>query len=101
MTVPVGVVQLTGGRDPEQNARDLVEAIGALAARGARLVFTPEMSNIVERDGARLVAAARPEEADPVLAAVRAAVAACATAASCSGLTGRSLPATTSSTCST
>jgi len=76
MTVPVGVVQLTGGRDPEQNARDLVEAIGALAARGARLVFTPEMSNIVERDGARLVAAARPEEADPVLAAVRAAAAA-------------------------
>ncbi|MFN7176590.1 MAG: carbon-nitrogen hydrolase family protein [Thermaurantiacus sp.] len=67
----IGLVQMTTGLNPDANARHLAAAIGELAADGATLVFTPEMSGLLDRDSHRLRAAARDEAEDPVLAAVR------------------------------
>ena len=50
--------------------RALVEAIGRGAAGGAEMLFTPEMSGLLDRDSARgRQRASRREEDDPVLAA--------------------------------
>jgi predicted amidohydrolase len=73
MSLTVGLVQTTTGLDPDASATHLAAAIGRLAQGGARIVFTPEMCGILDRNSARLTAAARPEDGDPVLAAVRAA----------------------------
>ncbi len=67
---------MSGGIDPAANGRVVVEAIEAAAAGGAAMLFTPEMSNLIDRDRARAGASIVAEDADPVLAAVRAAAAA-------------------------
>ncbi len=72
----LGVVQTCTGIDPQANAAALVAAIGALAAEDAEIVFTPEMSGLLDRNRTRAAAAIRTEADDPVLAAVRAAAAA-------------------------
>ncbi|MBV8971442.1 MAG: carbon-nitrogen hydrolase family protein [Sphingomonadaceae bacterium] len=71
----LGLVQTCTGIDPAANAAALTDAIAALAAAGAEIVFTPEMSNLVDRDRARAAAAITGEGDDGVLAAVRAAAA--------------------------
>lgn len=68
----VGLVQTTTGLDAGESAEQLASAIARLARGGAALVFTPEMCGILDRNPARLAAAARSEAEDPVLAAVRA-----------------------------
>lgn len=73
MTLRIGLVQMTSGIDPEANACHLEAAVAELAGQGATLVFTPEMSGLLDRNPARLAAAARAEEEDRVLAAMRAA----------------------------
>ena len=72
----IGVLQMTSGIDPAVNAATLVDAIGAAAAAGAAMVFTPEMSGLIDRDRARASASIVAEDSDPVLAAVREAAAA-------------------------
>ena len=67
----VGLVQPTTGIDPAAEAPVLAAAIAALAAGGARIVFTPEMSNLVDRDRRRASGNIKPETDDGVLAAVR------------------------------
>jgi predicted amidohydrolase len=67
----VGLVQTTTGLQPEANARRLAAAVEALAARGAAVVFTPEMCGVLDRKPARLAAAASDEGADPVLGTLR------------------------------
>ena len=63
--------QARSGIDPDENARALVAAVDAAAAGGATMLFTPEMTGLLDRDGAR----ARPRlcspETDRVLAAGR------------------------------
>jgi predicted amidohydrolase len=59
------------GIDPEANARNLVAAIGEAKARGADMVFTPEMSGLLDRDRARAAVHLNDEANDPVLSAVR------------------------------
>ncbi len=71
----IAVFQMTAGIDPHANARALVAAIGEAQAGGAAMLFTPEMSGLIDRDRARATAHIVPEEADPVLAAVREAAA--------------------------
>ncbi len=71
----LGVVQTCTGIDPAANAAALVVDIAALARQGAAIVFTPEMSGLLDRDRARAAAAIRAESDDVVLAAVRAAAA--------------------------
>ena len=71
----IGVLQMTSGIDPAVNAETLVNAIGEAGAAGAAMLFTPEMSGLIDRDRMRGAASIVTEDADPVLAAVRAAAA--------------------------
>ena len=67
----IGLLQMTSGIDPAANARTLVESIAAAAGQGAGMVFTPEMSGLIDRDRARAAASIVAEGDDSVLAAVR------------------------------
>ncbi|MBO9604081.1 MAG: carbon-nitrogen hydrolase family protein [Novosphingobium sp.] len=67
----VALLQMTTGIDPEDNARTLSAAIGEAAAGGARMLFTPEMSGLLDRDRERARLQIVPEAANPVLAEVR------------------------------
>jgi predicted amidohydrolase len=71
----IALYQARTGIDPEANARDLVAAIEEAKKDGAAMLFTPEMSGLLDRDRARAASHLRSEAEDPVLAAVRAAAA--------------------------
>ncbi|MEA3063801.1 MAG: deaminated glutathione amidase [Sphingomonadales bacterium] len=71
----IALYQANTGIDPAANARALVAAVEAAAAGGAAILFTPEMSGLLDRDRARAAAQLRVEAEDPVLAAVRSAAA--------------------------
>ncbi|KQO06157.1 carbon-nitrogen hydrolase family protein [Sphingomonas sp. Leaf242] len=71
----IGVLQMTSGIDPVVNAATLVDAIDRAAAEGAAMLFTPEMSGLIDRDRVRAGASIVSEAEDPVLAAVCAAAA--------------------------
>lgn len=63
----VGLVQMCAGRDVDSNVESAAELIRAAARGGAVYIQTPEMTNIMELDRSRLLAAVRPEETDPAL----------------------------------
>jgi predicted amidohydrolase len=66
----IALFQSNTGIDPAANARDLVDAVGEAAAGGAAMLFTPEMSGLLDRD----VRARRricPKEEDRCFAACR------------------------------
>lgn len=67
--------QATTGVDPLLGARALVEAVEGAAERGADMLFTPEMSAVLDRDRLRATAAIVDEADDVALAAVREAAA--------------------------
>ncbi|MGB7404107.1 MAG: carbon-nitrogen hydrolase family protein [Pacificimonas sp.] len=67
----IGIIQMTSGIDPAANAETLVGGIGELAADGARIIFTPEMSGLLDKQRERLLAVACNEDDDIVLAAVK------------------------------
>jgi predicted amidohydrolase len=67
----IALFQSTTGIDPEANARALEEAIGEASAGGAEMLFTPEMSGLLDRDSTRAAKSLRREEDDDVLAACR------------------------------
>ncbi|HYW15891.1 MAG TPA: carbon-nitrogen hydrolase family protein, partial [Allosphingosinicella sp.] len=46
----IALCQARTGIDPEANARALVAAVEAAAAGGAAMLFTPEMSGLLDRD---------------------------------------------------
>ena len=69
------ILQMTSGIDPAKNARTLTDAIEIAAGQGAAMLFTPEMSGLIDRERGRAAAAIVDEEADPVLRAVREAAA--------------------------
>lgn len=71
----IALAQTTTGIDPARNAAALVEAVHEAARGGAAMLFTPEMSGLLDRDRARAAASISTEEEDKVLAAVRAAAA--------------------------
>lgn len=71
----IAVVQNTTGIDPQANAAALVAAIEEAGAAGATMVFTPEMSGLLDRDRARAAAVLAKEGDDGVLLAVREAAA--------------------------
>jgi len=64
---------MTAGIDPGRNADVLENAVADAAAGGATMLFTPEMSGLLDRDRERAAAAIVPEDQDAALAAVRAA----------------------------
>lgn len=49
----VAVLQMTSGIDPEANFLQIAEAMQAAAGEGAAMLFTPEMSLLLDRDRAR------------------------------------------------
>lgn len=73
--VRIALYQAQSGIDPAANAERLARAIAEAAVGGAAMVFTPEMSGMLDRDRQRALSKARHEADDEVLAAVRAAAA--------------------------
>lgn len=75
----VALYQARTGIDPERNAAGLVAAVKQSAAAGASILFTPEMSGLLDRDRVRSGPKLRAEAEDPVLDAVRKAAASAGT----------------------
>lgn len=71
----IAVLQMTSGVDPQANAATIVAAIGAAAQGGASMLFTPEMSGLLDRKRDRAALHVVAEADDPVLAAARRAAA--------------------------
>ena len=69
----IALFQSNTGIDPAANGAALVAAIGEAAEGDATMLFTPEMSGLLDRDSQRAAANLRVEEEDQVLAACRAA----------------------------
>lgn len=69
--VKIAILQAQSGIDPAANAARLVAAVDEARAGGAAMLFTPEMSGMLDQDRARALSTARAEQDDEVLAAVR------------------------------
>ncbi len=72
----IALLQMTSGIDPEANGAAIVDALAQAKAGGAAMLFTPEMSGLLDRDRGRAAASIHAEGDDPVLARVREACAA-------------------------
>lgn len=70
MTLTLAIAQTTTGIDPAAEAAHLASLVEQAAAAGAAMLFTPEMSGLLDRDRARAAGHVRHEAEDPVLAAV-------------------------------
>ena len=71
----IALYQATAGIDPAANARALVNAIEQAAEGAAEMLFTPEMTGLLDRDSGRAAKVLRVEEEDQVLAAAQQAAA--------------------------
>ncbi len=71
----IALLQMTSGIDPAQNAAAIVDGMRQAKAGGAEILFTPEMSGLLDRDRKRAAAHLKPESEDNVLAAVQEAAA--------------------------
>lgn len=69
--VPIAIFQAQSGIDPAVNAQRLAEAVREAAAGGAAMLFTPEMSGMLDRDRERALGKASCENDDQVLLEVR------------------------------
>ena len=69
--VKIALFQSTTGIDPAANAEQLVRAIAEAAGQGAAMLFTPEMSGLLDRDFQRAAKAIQAEEQTDALAACR------------------------------
>lgn len=67
----IALYQARTGIDPDANAAELVDAVRQAAAGGAAMLFTPEMSGLLDQNRTRASRHLRAEEDDPVLGAVR------------------------------
>lgn len=70
-SVRIALYQAQSGIEPAANAERLVAAVKEAASGGAVMLFTPEMSGMLDRDRERALSKARTEEQDEVLLAVR------------------------------
>ena len=67
----IAIFQSRSGIDPGANAAALVDAIGRAADGGAAMLFTPEMSGLLDGNRERASGVVQSEDDDAVLAAVR------------------------------
>ncbi len=67
----IALLQMTTGIHPDANAVTLVEAVADAARGGAKMLFTPEMSGLLDRERERAAPHVVPEGENPVLKAVR------------------------------
>ena len=71
----IALFQATTGIDPAVNALALTDAIEQASAGGAEILFTPEMTGLLDRDSARAARILRSQDQDQVLAAAKEAAA--------------------------
>ena len=71
MTAKIALFQSRTGIDPAANAEALVRALGEAADGGAQMLFTPEMSGLLDRDSERARRSVKSADEDGVLAACR------------------------------
>ena len=71
MSVRIALFQSTTGIDPVANAEALADAIAAASSGGAAMLFTPEMSGLLDRNSERARSHLANEEGDRVLARCR------------------------------
>ena len=71
----IALFQATTGIDPAVNAVALTDAIEQASAGGAEILFTPEMTGLLDRDSARAARILRSQDEDQVLAAAKEAAA--------------------------
>src|SRR5688500_13494355 len=71
----IALLQMTSGIDPAANAAALVRGVEDAGRGGAAMLFTPEMSGLLDRDRERAAKHVLPEPENPVLRAVRGAAA--------------------------
>lgn len=71
----IALLQMNSGIDPAKNAAAIVDGVREANAGGAQILFTPEMSGLLDRDRKRASAHLSAESDDPVLVAVRQAAA--------------------------
>src|SRR5688572_14202786 len=69
--VKIALFQSQTGIDPSANAARVVGAIEQAAGEGAAMVFTPEMSGLLDRNSERAMGNVRVEDEDQVIAAAR------------------------------
>ena len=69
----IAIFQSRSGIDPGVNAATLADAVARAAEGGAEMLFTPEMSGLLDGNRERAAALVRSEDEDDVLATVRAA----------------------------
>jgi predicted amidohydrolase len=67
----IALLQAQTGIDPAENSRMLCAALREARGNGAAMLFTPEMSGLLDRDRTRAAANLKSERDDIVLAAVR------------------------------
>jgi predicted amidohydrolase len=72
MTTRIALLQMTAGIDPGANAEVIAGAIDVAARGGAAMLFTPEMSGLLDRDRERAAPHVVHENDNPVLRTVRA-----------------------------
>ncbi|MBA4052167.1 MAG: nitrilase, partial [Erythrobacter sp.] len=61
----IAVLQMTSGIDPEANFSAIAEAARNAAGEGAAVLFTPEMSLLIDRNRARAAAHIMPQNQSP------------------------------------
>jgi len=71
VTTRIAIFQSRTGIDPAANAQGLTTALSEASHGGAQMLFTPEMSGLLDRDAERARRNVRPVEEDSVLAACR------------------------------
>jgi len=71
----IALAQMTSGIDPAANARAVSNAVAEAKAGGAAMLFTPEMTGLLDRDRARAAASIVSEDDDATLVAAREAAA--------------------------
>ncbi|MEQ1497153.1 MAG: carbon-nitrogen hydrolase family protein [Novosphingobium sp.] len=67
----IALLQMTSGIDPVANTASMVSAVGSAAMGGATMLFTPEMSGLLDRNRTRGAVHVVPEVQNAVLADVR------------------------------
>ena len=67
----IALFQSNSGIDPEVNGSALVDAVVQASGGGAEILFTPEMTGLLDRDSDRAAKSLRPEADDLVLAAAQ------------------------------
>lgn len=70
MTVRIAVLQMTSGIEPRANFDFIHKAASNARADGAEVLFTPEMSLLLDRDRARAARYVLPQEYSPFVAAL-------------------------------